>query len=210
MGSGEYTTLSLAYCGDIEGSDVPGDITALLAAWRAGDADAGAQVVARTYGELRRAAHAQMRRERPGHVLQTTALLHEAYTRLLPRGPGGATDREAFFRLMVGEMRRRLIDHARRQLADKRGGGVFHSSLDESVADTASERTQDIEATLARLDAALAELATSHPRAAQVVQLRFIAGLTTEEAANALGLSSGTVKREWTFARAWLAAAMRP
>jgi RNA polymerase sigma factor (TIGR02999 family) len=187
---------------------VPGEITKLLEAWKAGNAAAGEEVISRTYGELRRVAHAYLRRERHAHTLQTTALLHDAYMRLLRKGPGSADTREAFFRLMAAEMRRRLVDHARRRLAAKRGGGAVHEPLDASERAITADEAEDIEATLHRLDKALAELSGSYPRAAQVVQLRFIAGLTTDETAAELGLSPGTVKRDWVFARAWLAAAL--
>jgi RNA polymerase sigma factor (TIGR02999 family) len=187
---------------------VPGDISKLLEAWKAGDAEAGEEVVARTYPELRRVAHGFLRRERRDHTLQTTALLHEAYLRLLRKGPGTAETRDAFFRLMAAEMRRRLIDHARRRLASKRGGGAVHEPLSTSDGIAAPQPAEDIEIVLGRLDQALTELSATFPRAAHVVQLRFLAGMTTEEAAEELGLSPGTVKRDWTFARAWLAAAI--
>jgi RNA polymerase sigma factor (TIGR02999 family) len=189
---------------------MPGEITRLLEAWRGGDAEAGEEVVARTYDKLRRVARGYLRHERPGHLLQPTALLHEAYVRLLRTGPGGADTREAFFRLMASEMRRRLIDHARRRLADKRGGGAIHEALDSSMAGAASSLPgpEENEMALAHLDGALRDLSASFPRAARVVELRFLAGLTTEATAAELGLSTGTVKREWTFARAWLAAAL--
>jgi RNA polymerase sigma-70 factor, ECF subfamily len=189
---------------------MPDDITKLLEAWKGGNADAGEELVAKTYRELRRIAHAHLRRERRGHTLQTTALLHEAYLRLLQRGPGTVENRDAFFRLMAAEMRRRLVDHARRRLASKRGGGIRHEPLEASAATASLEDSHEVETMLGRLDRALDELSGSFPRAARVVQLRFIAGLTTEETANAIGLSSGTVKREWIFARAWLAAALAP
>ena len=152
-----------------------------------------------------------MRRERPGHVLQTTGLLHEAYLRLLRKGPGSVDTREAFFRLMAAEMRRRLVDHARRRLAEKRGGRIVHEALPSSgVVVAVAGEPQDLEPVFERLDKALVELNRAFPRAGRVVQLRFVAGLTTDETAEALGLSTGTVKRDWTFARAWLVAAMRP
>lgn len=188
-----------------------GDIAALLAQWRSGNAEAGEAVIAQTYDQLRRVARGYLRRERPGHVLQTTALLHEAYVRLLRTGPGPADTREAFFRLMASEMRRRLVDHARRQMAGKRGGGAVHETFDSSTPHAAAAHPSgehDAEAVLDRLDDALRELSAAYPRAAQVVQLRYLAGLTTEEAAAALDLSPGTVKRDWTFAKAWLAAAL--
>ncbi len=187
---------------------MPGEISKLLEAWRAGDAGAGEEVVARTYAELRRVAHGFQRRERQHHTLQTTALLHEAYLRLLRKGPGTADTRDAFFRLMAAEMRCRLIDHARRRLTTKRGGGIIHEPISTSAGIPARQQPDDIEATLARLDKALVELSSTFPRAAHVVQLRFLAGMTTQEAAEELGLSPGTVKRDWTFARAWLAAAL--
>ena len=109
---------------------------------------------------------------------------------------------------MAAEMRRRLIDHARRRLADKRGGGAIHESLAPSAAVASPALADDVEAMLVRLDRALTSLADAFPRAARVVQLRFLAGLTTEETAEEMDLSLGTVKRDWTFARAWLAAAM--
>jgi RNA polymerase sigma factor (TIGR02999 family) len=187
---------------------VAGRISELLEAWRAGNVAAGAEVVAATYDELRRIAHTHIRRERQNHTLQTTALLHEAYLRLLHKGPGSVEDCQAFFRLMAAEMRRRLVDHARRRLAEKRGGGIVHQELHSSAVGITPNEFEDIEAKLARLDKALADLSESFPRSARVVELRFLAGLTTEETATELGLSLGTVKREWTFARAWLAAAM--
>ena len=184
-----------------------GDITRLLSEWKAGRAGADDELVALTYEELRRLARSYLRRERHGHTLQPTALLNEAYLRLLPEGPRTAGNREAFFRLMASEMRHRLIDHARRRLADKRGGGAIAQPLDTSISVAATPQ-HDTEESLARLDRAVDELGTHYPRAAQVVQLRFLAGLTTEETAAELGLSPGTVKREWTFARAWLAASL--
>lgn len=187
-----------------------GHFSELLQRWNAGDAAAGEEVIALTYTELRRLAHRYVRRERPGHTLQTTGLLHEAYLRLLRKGPGSVDTREAFFRLMAAEMRRRLVDHARRRLAQKRGGRIVHEPLPSSglVVAVAAE-PHDLEPVFERLDKALVELDRAFPRAARVVQLRFVAGLTTDETAEALGLSTGTVKRDWTFARAWLVAAMR-
>jgi len=185
---------------------VPGDISKLLEAWKGGNVEAGEEVVARTYAELRRVAHGFIRRERRDHTLQTTALLHEAYLRLLRKGPGNADTRDAFFRLMAAEMRRRLIDHARRRLASKRGGGIPHDPI--TTSGVAAPEVEDIESVLERLDQALKDLSAAFPRTAHVVQLRFLVGMTTEEAAAELGLSPATVKREWTFARAWLAAAI--
>ena len=190
------------------GLAVPGEITDLLEAWKAGNAEAGEEVIARTYRELHRVAHAYLRRERHAHTLQTTALLHDAYMRLLRRGPGTVDTHEAFFRLMAAEMRRRLVDHARRRLAVKRGRGAIHEPLETSTPGLIAPDSEVLEATLARLDRALIDLHASFPRAARIVELRFLAGLTTDETAADMGLSAGTVKRDWTFARAWLAAAL--
>jgi RNA polymerase sigma factor (TIGR02999 family) len=109
---------------------------------------------------------------------------------------------------MAAEMRHRLVDHARRRLARKRGGRLLHEPLEPGTHIVAPEATEDVEAVLVRLDRAVEQLNGTYPRAAQVVQLRYLVGMTTEETAAALGLSSGTVKRDWTFARAWLAAAL--
>jgi RNA polymerase sigma factor (TIGR02999 family) len=186
-----------------------GDISTLLSRWRDGDPEAAEQIVARTYTELRRIARRHLRGERAGHTLQTTALLHEAWLRLLRDGPGPVADRDAFLRLMSVEMRRRLVDHARRRLADKRGGRFARQPLDTSVPAPAPDPEDDLEATLGRLDRALERLCNEHPRAAQVVQLRFLGDLSLEDTATELGISIGTVKRDWTFARAWLAASLQ-
>jgi RNA polymerase sigma factor (TIGR02999 family) len=183
------------------------DVTRLLQQWQAGSAEAAEQLVARTYDQLRRIARAHFRRERPGHTLQATALLNEAYLRMLPEAPESVDSRDAFFRLMSAEMRRRLIDHARRRLADKRGGGSPRVSLD-AIDVAAPTGDDDRERMLQRLDAALQRLGESYPRTARVVECRFIAGFTNEETAAELGLSTGTVKRDWAFAKAWLAAAL--
>jgi len=184
------------------------DTTELLRRWRHGDHDAGALVVARTYDELRHVARAHLRGERFARSLGATGLLHEAFVRLIKTGPGTVEGREAFLRLMAAEMRRRLIDRARRRLAAKRGAGIQVDPLEDDHHQAAATTDEDIGLDLDRLDAALDVLTSSEPRAARVVQLRFLAGMTTEETADVLGVSSGTVKRDWTFARAWLAAAM--
>lgn len=184
------------------------DITELLHRWRNGDAYAGTTVVTRTYAELRRVARSQVQRERFAQSLGATGLLHEAFLRLLKTGPGTADGRDAFLRLMAAEMRRRLIDRARRRLAVKRGSGVHLQPLEQEDAPAEGATADDLGLDLDRLDAALDALAISEPRAARVVQLRFLADMSIEEAAAALGVSPGTVKRDWTFARAWLAAAV--
>jgi RNA polymerase sigma factor (TIGR02999 family) len=185
-------------------------ITRLLQRWREGDPHAGALVVELTYEELRRVARAHLRHEYLAQSLSATGLLHEAYLRLLRAGPGTADGREAFLRVMAAEMRRRLIDRARRRLAAKRGGGAPVERLVDAASPAAFDSSPDALALdLDRLDRALETLLTTEPRAARVVQLRFLAGMTTEEVAAELGVSPGTVKRDWTFARAWLAAAIR-
>ena len=185
----------------------PQDVTGLLKKWQAGSAEAAEQLVSRTYDELRRIARAHVRRERVGHTLQATALLNEAYLRLLRDAPESADSREAFLRIMSAEMRRRLIDHARRRLAAKRGDGIRPVPLD-SFDVAAPSGDGGSEEMLDRLDAALVRLRELYPRSASVVELRFIGGLTNEETAEELGLSTGTVKRDWVFAKAWLAAAI--
>jgi len=182
-------------------------ISELILSAEGGDRSAADALFAALYDELHRLARRQLARKAPDLALGTTTLLHEAYLRLLRTGPGTVDSRDAFFRLMAAEMRRRLIDHARRRLAEKRGGRVPHEPLGSSVAAAVFDPEDDDELP-ARLDRALAELDKLFPRAARVVQLKFFVGLTTEEAAGELGLSAGTVKRDWTFARAWLAAAI--
>jgi RNA polymerase sigma-70 factor (ECF subfamily) len=189
---------------------VSDDITTLLERWKSGNVAAGEEVVSKTYGELRRLARGYLRRERVGHTLQATALLNEVYLRLLPAGPRTATTREEFFRLMAAEMRHRLVDHARRRLAEKRGSGARHETLDEGTPVAAPETADDTALLLDRLDQAVDALGKAHPRAAHVVQLRYFGGLTLEEIADDLQLSVGTIKREWTFAKAYLSSALAP
>jgi RNA polymerase sigma factor (TIGR02999 family) len=187
---------------------VADDITTLLGEWKAGNVAAGEAVVSKTYDELRRLARRYLRRERAEHTLQATALLNEVYLRLLPAGPRAATTREEFFRLMASEMRHRLVDHARRRLAEKRGSGVRHESVDDALPVASATGEDDAAAMLDRLDRAVETLGQADPRAAQVVQLRYFGGLTLEEIAADMRLSIGTVKRDWTFAKAYLAAAL--
>jgi RNA polymerase sigma factor (TIGR02999 family) len=187
---------------------VSDDITTLLEQWKSGSTAAGEAVVSKTYDELRRLARGYLRRERAEHTLQATALLNEVYLRLLPAGPRAVSNREEFFRLMASEMRHRLVDHARRRLAEKRGSGARHKTLDESTPVAAPDPVENAELLLDRLDQAVEELGRVHPRAARVVQLRYFGGLPLEEIAIDLQLSIGTIKREWTFAKAYLAAAL--
>jgi RNA polymerase sigma factor (TIGR02999 family) len=151
------------------------------------------------YGELRRLAKAQMRHERPDHTLQTTALVHEAYLRMLGAQHPPWNDRAHFFRAAAEAMRRILIEHARKHRRIKRGGDRMRVSLSGLKLGV----SEDPDTVLA-LDDALGRLDRQDPRAADVVRMRVFAGLSVEETAKALGVSERTVKREWSFARAWL------
>ncbi|MDX1996593.1 MAG: sigma-70 family RNA polymerase sigma factor [Thermoanaerobaculia bacterium] len=173
-------------------------VTELLVAWGDGDRTAFDQLVPIVYAELKRLAHASMRAERADHVLQTTALVHEAYFRLvgLERDWAG---RRQFFAVAAQVMRQVLVDFARRRDADKRGGGQAPLSLEDPLV-PALERSAD----LLRLDDALSDLAKVDARKAQVVELRFFGGLTIEETAEVMGLSHATVERDLKLARAYL------
>jgi RNA polymerase sigma factor (TIGR02999 family) len=181
----------------------PGDVSQLLQQWRSGDPQAADQVVDAVYAELRRIARGMMRGERAGHTLQPTALIHEAFLRVCRDDPVDLASRAAFLKLMAVQMKRHLIDHARRRGAGKRGGGLIHEDVD-SVEAPAIEPDGTSEEFLARLDTALDKLAVEHPRVAETIRLRFVADLGIEEAARALGVSSGTVKRDFAFGRAWM------
>jgi len=174
------------------------DITRLLERWSGGDPKALAELVPLVYAELRRLAVSQMRRERPDHTLQPTALVHEAYLRLAGHR-AGFRNRVHFYGAAAQAMRRILVDHARGRGARKRGQRDPLVDLDEVVGGGA-ERHVDLVA----LDEALDRLAAVAPRAAKVVELRFFGGLSVDEAAAFLDISPATVKREWGFARAWL------
>jgi RNA polymerase sigma factor (TIGR02999 family) len=174
------------------------DVSALLRAWSAGDARALDRLTPIVYGELHRLAGRYMRRERPGHSLQTTALVNEAYTRLVDYKRMQWQDRAHFFAVSAQVMRRILVEHARRHNL-KRGGGVQHVSLEEAaiVGDSG-----DLD--LVALDDAMNTLARLDPRKVRVVEMRFFGGLSVEETAEVLKISSVTVKRDWRAARTWL------
>jgi RNA polymerase sigma factor (TIGR02999 family) len=181
-------------------------ITALIRAWGDGDATALDRLTPLVYNELRRMARRYMRSQRAGQTLQTTALVHEAYLHLMDAKSSGWRDRAHFFAVSAQIMRRILIDAARARGAQKRGGAaerVDHSTpVDlDMIADVASERGAE----LLRLEDALAELERMDPRKAKVVELRFYAGLSVEEAAAVLKVSPQTVLRDWRLARVWLA-----
>jgi RNA polymerase sigma factor (TIGR02999 family) len=175
------------------------EITELLARWGQGEHSAREQLVPLVYEELRRMARHMLAKERPGHTLQSAALVHEAYVRLVGHSSVHWDDRVHFFAVASQLMRRILVDYARKRQADKRGGDAVTLTLDEHLV-PAQQRELDVVA----LDDALAELGRMSPQQSQVVEMRFFAGLSIEETAQALGISPATVKREWTLARAWL------
>ena len=180
-------------------TELPGrSVTALLAAARAGEEGAVDALLPLVYEELRRIAHAQMRRERPGHTLDATALVHEAWLRL-GSGAAAAGDRTHFLGIAARLMRQILVERARARHAAKRGGHRERVTLDERLLPI-SERPIDVLA----LDQALERLASIDPMNARLVELRFFGGLTVEEAAEALGISPATLKRRWALARAFL------
>jgi RNA polymerase sigma factor (TIGR02999 family) len=156
------------------------------------------EVAPAVYHELRRLAAAYMRRERPGHSLQATALVHEAYLRLAGAGTPW-TDRQHFLGIAARSMRQILVERARARSAQKRWGGMNRVTLTETIAAASHE-----DALLPALDEALSRLEAIDPEQARIVELRYFAGLSIEETAAALGLSPATVKRRWTMARAWL------
>ena len=157
------------------------------------------RLVAALYDELHAIAARAMRRERAGHTLQPTAILHEAYVRLAAQRQSGWADEREFLAIAASVMRRVLVDHARRRNAGRRGGGAARVTLDPEAVPGAAG-SLDVVA----LDEALQGLAAVEPRAAQVVELRYFAGLSVEETAAALAVSTPTVKRDWALARAWL------
>ncbi len=179
------------------------DITGLLVAWRAGDRTAVERLFPLVYDELRRIAHRQLGRERPDHTLGTTALVHEAYLKLVDQSRAQLNDRAHFFAVAARAMRRILVDYARRHTALKRGRRAT-VSLDDAmlVADGRAD-------TLLALDEALARLAEVDERLSRAVECRFFGGLTEEETAEALEVTARTVRRDWVKAKAWLAQALR-
>ena len=174
-------------------------VTELLAAWSDGDATALERLLPLVYADLRRIAARQLRSERPDHTLSATAVVHEAYVRLVGQRQVRMEDRAAFFAAAATQMRRILVDHARRRSAAKRGGHEVRVTLDEEIA-AGAERDLDLLA----LDQALEELAAVDPRVARIVELRFFGGLSLDDTAVAMDLSRRTVVREWALARGWL------
>jgi RNA polymerase sigma-70 factor, ECF subfamily len=176
------------------------DITELLNRWQGGDGSAFDELMPLVYSELRGMAAGLLRGEREGHLLETGALVHEAYLRLVDQTRIHWQGRAHFFGAAAQVMRRVLVDQARRRLATKRGAGVSHESLEIAVT-LASEPDVNVLA----LNDALDRLSDTDTELARLVEMRYFAGLTIEETADALGVSTATVKRDWSVARAWLA-----
>lgn len=179
--------------------DHPGDVTRLLHQIGSGNQAAANELVPLIYDELRRLANACMRRERPGHTLQATALVHEAYMRLLGQREVAWNDRAHFFAVAATLMRRVLLDHARKRHTAKRGSAPHKATLEEGLL-IADEHLEDV----LTMDECLTRLAAIDERQARLVELRFFAGLDVEEIAAVMGISTATVKREWASAKAWL------
>jgi RNA polymerase sigma factor (TIGR02999 family) len=176
----------------------PQPVSALLIKWRAGDQEALQALIPLVYQELRRIAQHHLQQERPDHTLQSTALVHEAYLRLLKQGPAEVANRAHFLAVASQLMRQILVDHARGHRAAKRGGGL-KLELQDSMA---VQKAQNVD--LIALDQALNELARLDPRQSRIVEMRFFGGLSIEDTAEVVGVSQTTVKREWATARAWL------
>jgi RNA polymerase sigma-70 factor, ECF subfamily len=181
----------------------PKSITQLLIEWRDGDETALNRLIPLVYEELRRQAHLYMRRERPGHTLQTTDLVNEAYLRLVDHKGMRWQNRAHFYAVAAQAMRRILVDHARARSYAKRGGGVRQVGLDE-----AADLAQNKAAEMILLDDALRELEAFDLRKSKVVELRYFGGMSVEETAEVLGVSPVTVMREWSTAKGWLLRAM--
>ena len=176
----------------------PGEVTGLLIAWRAGDREALDRLIPLVYGELHRMAERHLRRERPGHTLQPTAIVNEVYLKLLGRRGSDWKDRAHFFAVAAQSMRRILVEHARHRNAKKRGGQGTRYLLDTVVL------TEPRAVDLMALDDALGKLSALDEEQGRVVELRFFGGLTEEETAEVLSISSRTVKRKWVAAKTFL------
>jgi len=173
-------------------------VSELLAKWRAGDEESFHHLLSLVYDELRRLAHNYLRKERPGHTLQSAALVHEAYLRLMKQQPVHFENRAHFFAISAQLMRQILVEYARRRKAAKRGPS-YKLTLDESVAPAWSR-----DVNLVALDDALKGLAKVDPQQCRIVELRFFSGLSIEETSQVLGISPATVKRDWNTAKLWL------
>jgi RNA polymerase sigma factor (TIGR02999 family) len=180
-------------------------VTTLLRAWTDGDEGARDRLVPLVYEELHRRAAAYLRRERPDHTLQPTALVNEVYLRLVKQRHAKWQNRAQFFGVAAAMMRRILVDHARGGRMAKRSGRWLRVTLNEAVVDVQGPDPQ-----LLDLDAALTRLAAFDPRKSRIAELRFFGGLSLDETSHVLGISIATVEREWRAARAWLYAALNP
>jgi RNA polymerase sigma-70 factor, ECF subfamily len=181
-----------------------GAVTALLLELTQGNQAAAEKLVPLVYDELKRMAQRYMRRERSDHTLQTTALVHEAYLKLIQQRDVNWQSRSHFFGIAAHLMRRILLDHARGHLRNKRGGAVTILPLDEALTFSAGQSEE-----LVRLDEALDRLSTIDQRQGKIVELRFFGGLSVEETSVVLGISPKTVKRDWALAKAWLYGELR-
>jgi RNA polymerase sigma factor (TIGR02999 family) len=179
------------------------EVTELLREWNAGRPEARDQLMRLVYDPLRDIAERHLYREREGHTLQPTALVHELYVKFADQRRVDWRDRVHFFAVAAQVMRRILVDHARRKKSDKRGGAAVPLTIDKAL-EVCEERDFDLVA----LDLALERLGEIFPQQARIVELRFYGGLTIDETAEALGISAATISREWTMARAWLRRAM--
>lgn len=183
----------------------PAEITRLLKAWSGGDSSALDRLAGQVYGELRVMARRYMKNERPGHTLQTTALVHEVYLRLVDETQVEWRDRAQFFAMAAQMMRRILVDAARARKAQKRGGMAVKVNFEETAVLSAAPGPSVL-----ALDEALTSFSQVAPRQAKVVELRYFGGLTEEEIVAALHISPRTVRRDWDLARAWLLRELRP
>jgi len=175
------------------------EVTDLLARWRGGDREALETLIPLVYAELRKLAHHYLREERPGHLLQSTALVHEAFVRMVGMNPPTIEDRTHFFGIAAKLMRDILVEYARARQSKKRGGGDYTLTLDETIA---LPHATDVNLLL--LDEALNELSRLDERQSRIIELRFFAGLSIEETSEILSISEATVSRDWMTARAWL------
>jgi len=183
----------------------PNQVTMLLRKWSEGDETALEQLTPLVYDELHRLAHQHMRREKVGHILQTSALINEAFLRLVDQPRIQWDSRAHFFGIAARLMRHILVDEARKRNSAKRGGGLIQVPLDD-----VKNLAQDQAANVIAVDGALKKLEGLDARQSHIVELRFFGGLSIEETANVLNVSPGTVMRDWTFARAWLKTEMKP
>lgn len=176
------------------------DVTQLLIQWSNGNKDALEELLPLVYRELQKIAHRYLGRERSSNTLQTTALVHEAFLKLIDQNRVQWQNRAHFFGVAAQAMRRILVDHARQRLADKRGSGAEKISIDEGLIDISDAKASN----LIELDAALKKLGELDPQKSRLVELRYFGGLSIEETAEVLGVSVATVNRQWRLAKAWL------